>query len=857
MSTGVGTPPSDSRENIGFASAEQAVILVTGSTGLIGQAVLERLAGRYRLVGFDRDLPPHPLPVAECVCIDLASDASVEAALTRVRTAYGERIASVVHLAAYFDLTGKPDPRYEQVTVRGTGRLLRGLQAFEVGQFVFTSTMLVHAPRAPGERIDEDWPLDPKLPYRASKVRTEALLSEQRGDIPVAVIRPAGVYDDRCHNAFLSHQIARIYERSLPGHLYPGDPDVGQSFLHLDDLVDAIDRLIERRADLGPKTTLLLGEQEPIGYAALQRRIGCLIRDEPWRTWTMPPALARAGAWLQADVLGEEPFVRPWMVDIANDHYALDISRARDVLGWEPTRSLPATLPIMIEALQRDPVGWYEANKLNSAIVAGDAAMRQEETPHGQEHGDMKHEMGGMHANMPWVHFTVVGLGAWLLASPFQFALFDPAVLAVARDVTLERGLADPATRNALTGVSELVSGMLLLLFGAMSLSRRFGGAPWGTTCVGLWLLAAPILFWAPSAAAYTNDTIVGTLAVALSVLIPMMPGMSHAGMMDESTVPPGWTYSPSSWLQRLPIIALGLFGFLIARILTAYQLGHIAHIPEPFFSGADGKNGSEYIITSSVSRAWPIPDAGLGAYSYMLEVLMGAMGSVKRWRTMPWMVTFFFILVVPLGGVSIVFIIIQPIVIGTYCTLCLLTAVAMLIMIPLALDEVVAMGQYMRRCYHAGRPLIRTFLQGGPDPAATAPRETGFDAPVPQQLAQAVRGVTAPWTLLASCGLGVWLIFTRATFGATESMADSDHLMGALVVTVAVIAMAEVARPLRFLNVLFGLWLSVAPLLLAGLSGPAAAVNGIVVGLLLIAFSLPRGRRSGAHYGGWDRFVV
>jgi hypothetical protein len=49
-----------------------------------------------------------------------------------------------------------------------------------------------------------------------------------------------------------------------------------------------------------------------------------------------------------------------------------------------------------------------------------------------------------------------------------------------------------------------------------------------------------------------------------------------------------------------------------------------------------------------------------------------------------------------PLGGVSIFFIIIQPIVIGTYRTLCPLAVLAMLVMIPLTLDEVVAMGQYM-----------------------------------------------------------------------------------------------------------------------------------------------------------------
>lgn len=133
-----------------------------------------------------------------------------------------------------------------------------------------------------------------------------------------------------------------------------------------------------------------------------------------------------------------------------------------------------------------------------------------------------------------------------------------------------------------------------------------------------------------------------------------MMPGMSREGMMDQSTVPPGWTYSPSSWLQRLPMIALGFFGFLTARHLTSYQLGRIGAVWDPFFSGGDGKNGTEFIVTSSVSRARPIPDAGLGAAAYMIETLMGAMGSASRWRTMPWMVTFFFILVVPLGGVSI-----------------------------------------------------------------------------------------------------------------------------------------------------------------------------------------------------------
>ena len=591
--------------------------------------------------------------------------------------------------------------------------------------------------------------------------------------------------------------------------------------------------------------------------------LGRLIHDEEWETRQIPKAIAKTGAWIEGEILDEDPFIRPYMVEISDDHYELDISRARKFLGWEPKHSLRETLPKIVAALKDDPAGWYRTNKLNAAQVAADkvkAPEAQEPADPVQHHEMMREhheEMRQMHLGMLWAHFLVIALGDWLLTSPFQFALFDPMAAGTVRDITQERGLWEPGLRNALTGWSDIACGLLLMLFGALALSPRFAWAQWGTTAVGLWLLFAPLFFWAPSAAAFTNDTIVGVLAITFSVLVPMMPGMSHEGMMDQSTVPPGWTYSPSSWLQRLPIVALAFFGFLAARYMTAYQLGHVGAVWEPFFSGAGSKNGTEFIITSDISRAWPIADAGLGASSYMIEALMGAMGTATRWRTMPWMVTFFFILVVPLGGVSIFFILIQPIMIGTYCTLCLIAALAMLIMIPLTLDEVVAMGQYMLASVRAGRPFWRTFFQGGPEPSGGADeKDPGFSAPFTRQTAAAIRGVTVPWTLLVSCVLGAWLMFSRAIFGTEGAVANSDHLVGALIFTVAVCAMAEVARPLRFINVLFGLWLIGAPWLLTGATA-GATWSDIVTGFLVIGLSLPRGSRSAEHYGAWDRFVV
>jgi hypothetical protein len=86
--------------------------------------------------------------------------------------------------------------------------------------------------------------------------------------------------------------------------------------------------------------------------------------------------------------------------------------------------------------------------------------------------------------------------------------------------------------------------------------------------------------------------------------------------------------------------------------------------------------------------------------------------------------------------------------------------------------------------------------------------------------------------------------------------MADSDHLVGALTFTVAVSAMADVGRALRFINVGFGLWLIAAPWLLEGDTTIGAAAS-VVFGLALIGLCLPRGRLGGASYGAWDRWVV
>jgi len=457
-------------------------------------------------------------------------------------------------------------------------------------------------------------------------------------------------------------------------------------------------------------------------------------------------------------------------------------------------------------------------------------AQRVEAAHAGMSHPDKKHTPGMMmdQGGTVWPHFANMILGLWLVTGVFALEY-----------------------RSAALQVSDVVSGALIIVLAILSVSRwkwfKFW-APWVNSLVGLWLLFAPLVFWSPTSAVYSNDTLVGALVITFAILAPGMPMAAGMSMEPGPDVPLGWSYNPSSWPQRAPIIALALVGFFLSRQMTSFQLQHIASLTDPLFG-----LGTMRVLTSDVSRAFPIPDAGLGAFAYMVEFLMGFMGDKARWRTMPWMVTFFGILVVPLGVVSITLIVLQPLAVGAWCTPCLIAAAAMLIMISLTLDEVVAMLQFLVQARREGQPLWQVFWMGGTlrKPSEGASVTVRADVVSPAAL---VWGVTLPWSLLVSTALGLWLMFTPAALGSIGTAAHSDHLVGALIVTAAVIALADVGRAARFINILFGAWVIAAPWLTGGATS-VSRWSDMIAGALVILLSFPRGK-IGERYGDFQRYI-
>ena len=347
------------------------VVLVTGGSGLIGSRLIEHLNDRYQMIGLDKMGNPYSPATAEYIGFDITDKKSIVMALDRVRYAYGSRIASVVHLAAYYDFSGKPSPMYEEVTVKGTEKLLHALQDFEVEQFIFSSTNLIYKPTSPGQKINEDCPLTANWDYPESKVDTEEIIHKKRGSIPAVILRLAGVYNEEGNSIPLTHQIQRIYEKDFTSYFFSGDTSHGNVFLHLDDLMTAIAKTIEKRKELPPDIAINIGEPVTPSYEELQERMGLLIHGEEWETIEIPKPIAKAGAWVQ-DLFGD-PFIKPWMIDRADDHYELDISRAGKLLDWKPKHQLMDSLVAMIDNLKTDPLAWYKRNELDtSAIPAQD-----------------------------------------------------------------------------------------------------------------------------------------------------------------------------------------------------------------------------------------------------------------------------------------------------------------------------------------------------------------------------------------------------------------------------------------------------------------------------------------------------
>jgi len=149
---------------------------------------------------------------------------------------------------------------------------------------------------------------------------------------------------------------------------------------------------------------------------------------------------------------------------------------------------------------------------------------------------------------------------------------------------------------------------------------------------------------------------------------------------------------NPSAWRERG--VAIALAGLGIATYLALYQFGVVPTVWEPFFG-----DGSERVLHSVVERLLPVPDATLGMFAYVADIVLGSIGPTDRWRSEPWVVVVYALAIIAFACVAIALVCIQALVVHDWCTLCLASAfISVVLLVPATRELRAAVGTLRRR---------------------------------------------------------------------------------------------------------------------------------------------------------------
>lgn len=303
-------------------------VLVTGGTGFIGAALVDKMNGDARFdvsasVRAGRTLSgvhTHQIP-------DLNAETSWLPAL--------EGVDVVVHTAArvhvMHDSSTDPLTEFRKVNVEGTLNLARQAARSGVQRFVFLSSIKVNGEGTqPGRPYKPDDLPDPKDYYGISKMEAEIALRElaELEQMEVVIIRPVLVYGPGVKANFLS--MVRWLNRGVPLPL--GSIHNKRSLVSLDNLINMIITCIEHPS--AANQVFLVSDGEDLSTTQLLVRISKAL-NKPSRLIPVPSRILE----LFAALLGKRDFSRRLCGSLQ-----VDIAKNRELLNWTPQVSVDQAL---------------------------------------------------------------------------------------------------------------------------------------------------------------------------------------------------------------------------------------------------------------------------------------------------------------------------------------------------------------------------------------------------------------------------------------------------------------------------------------------------------------------------------
>ena len=311
-------------------------VLITGAGGFIGSHLTERLlkmgahvraliySDREGRTGYLSKVPEEHKDRLQ-LCFGNIRDASFVNAVTR-------GMDTVFHLAAstsvVYSYSNPDDTVITNVT--GTLNVCSACRHEGVRRLVHTSSAGVYGSLQAGSAITEKHPLKASNPYTASKLAADNIVESffLSYDLPVVLCRIFNVYGPRV-SPFLI--IPTIALQLLDGkELKLGDLTPTRNFTYVDDIVRAF--ILMAEADKGLGEVVNFGSSEAVTIGQLAQMIAQIMD-------------------VKLSIVHDPSRLRPEKGEI--HRVVADISKAKELLNWEPQVSLEEGL--------RQTIAWIKA----------------------------------------------------------------------------------------------------------------------------------------------------------------------------------------------------------------------------------------------------------------------------------------------------------------------------------------------------------------------------------------------------------------------------------------------------------------------------------------------------------------
>jgi len=348
---------------------ELPTIVVTGASGFVGRHLLEVLKGSYKIFAIARrsqrqcGAPIHPNILWHRV--DIGDIEPLSALFKRIQDGGGAEL--FIHLAAYYDFSGVEHPEYMRTNVTGLRNILELCKPLGLKRFIFASSTAACKFPPSGKVIDETNSPDGEHIYAKTKKIGEEMLKEYEDDVPSCIVRFAALFSDWCEYPPLYMFLGSWLSDTWTSNVLGGKGQSAIPYLHIQDVVAFLKRVLERIDDLDNREVLVASPDGSISHLRLFESATLAYYGHRKKPFLLPKFLCRPGIWARrffGHFSGHRPFENPWMCHYIDLQMNMDAGRTRERLDWRPKARLDVMrrIPFMVENYRAEPAEWHHRN---------------------------------------------------------------------------------------------------------------------------------------------------------------------------------------------------------------------------------------------------------------------------------------------------------------------------------------------------------------------------------------------------------------------------------------------------------------------------------------------------------------